>query len=71
MNKIKLKLIMLFLMNENEQYLRNQAKELFSSKATNFELRERRRLSEEQNPIRKEFVVILFYTYCKYLFKFC
>lgn len=70
MNKIKLKLIVLFLMNENEQYLRNQAKELFSSKATNFELREQRRLSEEQNPIRKEFVVILFYTYCKYLFKF-
>lgn len=70
MNKIKLKLIVLFLMNENEQYLRNQAKKLFSSKATNFELRERRRLSEEQNPIRKEFVVILFYTYCKYLFKF-
>lgn len=70
MNKIKLKLIVLFLMNENEQYLRNQAKELFSSKATNFELREQRRLSKEQNPIRKEFVVILFYTYCKYLFKF-
>lgn len=70
MNKIKLKLIVLFLMNENEQYLRNQVKELFSSKATNFELREQRRLSEEQNPIRKEFVVILFYTYCKYLFKF-
>lgn len=33
-------------------------KELFSSKATNFELCEWRRLSEEQNPIRKEFVVI-------------